>query len=155
MPTLVTEAMCSILLLASNSKLAHHASLKQTFTNLKLAERPPKIQNTHLHGPHFYPNNLHRHNPDNLPFLPTLPPLLANQPRPRELVPSRRLQAHPLGILRVQRIHRRVPAHDPDTNAVEEQSEDVQEGSRDDGAECGDAGCGVCDAEEYLCHRCK
>ncbi len=48
-------------------------------TDIEYAERPPEIYDPHLHRSQLYYHHLHSYHLYDLPFLPTLQPLLADQ----------------------------------------------------------------------------
>jgi hypothetical protein len=63
------------------------------------------LSETNLHRPGPHRNDFHRRDYDHLPLLSAFQPLLADQPRPRNLLPSSGIRTYTLVIIRHERRH--------------------------------------------------
>ena len=70
-------------------------------------------------------------------------------------MPARDIEANHLGDIRHECVDGYLPVYDTDSNAMEVELATIQEDSCNFGAFCWCSDHHLCNAEEYLCHRCK
>jgi hypothetical protein len=87
----------------------------------------PKLPHSHTHRLLARRYYIYCRHHGHLYRMQAVQPLLANQPRPREIMPGRRVTAHHLGILCRQRFDRHISHHDSASHAVAVYTEASQE----------------------------